>query len=87
MLITADPERLAQVRTRLSNVSWFMRCLVEPIARQAKREDTVLISQVARSNQRAASFFLLMQRLACWRLKKRTNSKIANAATIAPEAA
>jgi hypothetical protein len=38
-MITADPDRLAQVRARLSNLSWFMRCLVEPIARRANRED------------------------------------------------
>jgi REP element-mobilizing transposase RayT len=38
-MITADPERLAKVRTRLSSLSWFMRCLVEPIARRANRED------------------------------------------------
>ena len=38
-MITANPERLAQVRARLSNLSWFMRCLVEPIARRANRED------------------------------------------------
>lgn len=38
-MITADADRLAQVRARLSSLSWFMRFLVEPIARQANRED------------------------------------------------
>jgi hypothetical protein len=38
-MITADPEKLAEVRKRLASVSWFMRCLAEPIARQANRED------------------------------------------------
>jgi hypothetical protein len=38
-MITADPERLAEVRARLSSLPWFMRCLVEPIARRANRED------------------------------------------------
>jgi len=34
-----DPERLARCRGRLADVSWFMRCLNEPIARRANRED------------------------------------------------
>lgn len=38
-MIIANPERLAEIRERLSNISWFMRCLVEPIARSANRED------------------------------------------------
>ena len=34
-----DTERLALVRKRLSDVSWFMRALSEPIARLANRQD------------------------------------------------
>jgi len=34
-------ERIAQLRTRLSDLSWFMRCLNEPIARRANAEDEV----------------------------------------------
>lgn len=37
--VLGDPERLARYRRRLSDLSWFMRCLNEPIARRANRED------------------------------------------------
>ena len=34
-----DSARLAQIRVRLSDISWFMRALSEPIARLANRQD------------------------------------------------
>jgi len=34
-----DADKLARCRGRLADVSWFMRCLSEPIARRANRED------------------------------------------------
>ena len=36
-----SPERIAQLRRRMSDLSWFMRCLNEPIARRANAEDAV----------------------------------------------
>ncbi len=37
--LAGDAERIAEVRTRLSDISWFMRTLSEPIARMANKED------------------------------------------------
>ena len=37
--LCSDKERLAEVRSRLSDISWFMRALAEPIARLANKQD------------------------------------------------
>ena len=34
-----DKKRLAEIRGRLSDISWFMRALAEPIARMANKQD------------------------------------------------
>jgi REP element-mobilizing transposase RayT len=38
--LLSDPERIDILRRRLASLSWLMRCLVEPIARRANREDS-----------------------------------------------
>jgi REP element-mobilizing transposase RayT len=37
--LAGNAERIAICRERLASLSWFMRCLSEPIARRANRED------------------------------------------------
>lgn len=37
--LLSNPERIEILRQRLGSLSWLMRCLVEPIARRANRED------------------------------------------------
>ena len=37
--LVRDQQRLAAIRTRLSDISWFMRALSEPIARLANKQD------------------------------------------------
>ncbi|MEM7479206.1 MAG: hypothetical protein AAF483_29830 [Planctomycetota bacterium] len=37
--LVRNKERLAEVRLRLSDISWFMRALSEPIARMANKQD------------------------------------------------
>ena len=40
-MLIQDKERFAKVKERLSDISWFMRALSEPIARMANRQDEV----------------------------------------------
>lgn len=39
--IVNDPERVEELRTQLSSLSWFMKCLTEKVARDANKEDKV----------------------------------------------
>jgi len=38
-IVAKDADRVATLRDRLSDLSWFMKCTKEPIARRANRED------------------------------------------------
>ncbi len=38
-MLCGNAERIAQLRARLADLSWFMRCLSEPLARMANAED------------------------------------------------
>jgi hypothetical protein len=38
-MLTANSERLSELRKRLADLSWFMRCLCEKIARDGNHED------------------------------------------------
>ncbi len=38
-MLVADTVRLEEIRRRMSDISWFMRALSEPIARMANRQD------------------------------------------------
>ena len=40
-MLVNDAKRLKKIRLRLSDVSWFMRALAEPIARLANKQDQV----------------------------------------------
>ena len=38
-MLARDAQRVSEIRRRLSDISWFMRSLAEPIARKANKED------------------------------------------------
>jgi hypothetical protein len=38
-MLADHPDRIALLRARLADLSWFMRALSEPIARRANKDD------------------------------------------------
>jgi len=39
-MLTGDTDRVTELRSRLSDISWWMRCLAENIARRSNKEDS-----------------------------------------------
>jgi hypothetical protein len=39
LMLAGNAERMTEIRTRMSDISWFMRALSEPIARLANKQD------------------------------------------------
>ena len=48
-----NPELIAEYRARLTNLSWLMKSLSEPIARRANEEDKVRNQQLHKNPERA----------------------------------
>jgi hypothetical protein len=64
--IRRDAKRLAEIRRRLSEVSWWMRLLCQHIAQRANRED----GEVGSFSKVAFERFGFWMRRRCWRVPR-----------------
>ena len=55
--IANDPQKLSEIRARLSDISWWMRLLSQTIAQRANRDDGEAIEKAGATPKSAAPMF------------------------------